>query len=168
MRLTDYWGRKWLLFWGCIFQILIQLIYIIHLDITTLHIALFLLGIKAPLSVAMGNVYLLEMVAPKHRSTFAMITATLDTSTMFWAPFVIEYGKSWWIIYWLDLGICIALILPLLFYVIESPRFLISINRYKQARLVYKRIAKINKRPMFEDRLIGEGASSRRREPTNT
>ena len=92
-----------------------------------------------------------------------MITSILDTSTMFWAPFVIEYGKSWWIIYWLDLSICVALILPLVCFIIESPRFLISVNKYPKAREVYATIAKINKRPMFSEKLVGQGGNSRRR-----
>lgn len=150
LRLTDYWGRKWLLLFGALFQILIQLIYVIHLDIVSLYVALFLLGLRAPLSVAMGNMYMLEMVAPKHRPTFAMITAMFDTSTMFWAPFVLEFGKSWWILYWLDLSLCLAVVLPLLFFIIESPRFLISVRKFKHARDVYFKIAKINKREMFK------------------
>ena len=52
------------------------------------------------------------------------------------------------------------LILPLLLFVRESPKFLVSVRRFSQAREVYSTIARMNKRPMFEEELEGEGRES--------
>ncbi len=98
---------------------------------------------------------MLEMVPPKHRALFSMITSVVDTATMFWVPFLLEYAKNWWILYWMDLSLCFLISLPNIFFILESPKFYISISQFKRARLIYAKIAQINNRPMFTEKLVG-------------
>ena len=57
---------------------------------------------------------------------------------------------------WIDFGLCVLAFVPLLLLIRESPKFLVSVKKFKEARQVYNYIAKINKTPMFISNLKGE------------
>ena len=71
-------------------------------------------------------------------------------------PLVYQFGKSWWIVVWFNLGLSLLTLFPLLFLIRESPKFYVSVSKFQEARLVYEHIAKLNKKPMFHNRLEGE------------
>ena len=59
---------------------------------------------------------------------------------------------------WFVVNICLVSLLLLLyiFYMKESPRYLISKRKFKEARAVYSFIAKVNGKPKFNHPLEGE------------
>ena len=59
MRLTDFWGRKWMIFGGLLFHILVLLIFVIDVNVYTIYIVLFCLGLKASLTVSISYLLLL-------------------------------------------------------------------------------------------------------------
>ena len=80
----------------------------------------------------------------------------MDGLSNVWLPLLYQFGKSWWILYYLNLGLAIVLIIPLILWVLESPKFLISRNRFSPARAAFAKIARWNGRPMFANPLEGE------------
>ena len=70
-----------------------------------------------------------------------------------WLPFLYEFGKNWRILYWLNIGLAFFLIIPFLLFVKESPKFLVSVKKFEEARRVYYSISALNKTPMFQNHL---------------
>ena len=141
MRLTDFVGRKWMIFSGYIAHIVIQLIYLIDFSTTSIYIAMFFFGLKTPLTTSLSYLMLLEIVGPSYRATACAINSVLDGTTNLWLPLLHQFGKSWWILYWLNIGQAFLLIIPLLIFVKESPKFLVSVKKFMQAKQVYSCIA---------------------------
>lgn len=54
------------------------------------------------------------------------------------------------------MGLALILLIPLIFLIPESPKFLMGQHRYQDARNVYERIANVNGKPMFSEKLEGE------------
>ncbi len=95
---------------------------------------MFFVGFKTPLTTSISYLLLLEIVGPEYRATICAINSFFDGFSNLWLPLLHSYGKNWWILYWLNLGQAILVILPLILFVRESPKFLISLRRYPQAR----------------------------------
>ena len=45
MRLTDYWGRKWMISMGLVLFILTLTVYLLKISTYTIYVTLFLMGI---------------------------------------------------------------------------------------------------------------------------
>ena len=86
LRITDIVGRKWLVVGGVILHILTQLIYIIHLDVTTLYLATCLLGFKAAITNLVTYLLLVEMVSPGFRAVFCALANGFDGGSNLWLP----------------------------------------------------------------------------------
>ena len=82
----------------------------------------------------------------------------MDSLTNVWLPLFYEFSNDWRILYWLNLAFTFFLALPFLLFVQESPKYLVSLKKFRQARNTYSFIAKINKKRMFLNRLEGEGS----------
>ena len=71
-RLTDLWGRKWMIFAGLISHLGILMILLIEVSPFSIVAFLFLLGLKAPLTISIVYLLLMEIVAPKSRAIMAI------------------------------------------------------------------------------------------------
>lgn len=60
---------------------------------------------------------------------------------------------------WSNLGLSLLNLPFLLFFMKESPKYFVSIKRYDKARRVFKYIARLNRKPMFRNKLQGEDRS---------
>ena len=133
-RLTDLWGRKWMIFGGLIFHIAILLILVIKVNPFTLIVFLFLLGFKAPLTISVVYLLLLEIVSPQRRAIITLFANVSESVATLILPLIFQFGKKWRILFWLNFGIATLLLLLFLFIIVESPKFLVSMRRFENAR----------------------------------
>lgn len=72
-----------------------------------------------------------------------------DPIVAIYLPLIYQFGKSWWIVIWINFG-CFVISLPLFWcFVRESPKFFVSVKKFEKARAVYNFISRINRRPKF-------------------
>ena len=109
LPLSDRWGRKRLLILGCLIQSLVLLVLLFSLNIATLYVVLFIIGFKAALGFQLGFVYFIEFLSPLRRNAYVVFLNLVDCANL-WVPAVIKFGRSWWIIYWMSLGMGLVLI----------------------------------------------------------
>ena len=153
MRLTDFWGRKWMIVGGAILHILIFLLLFIKMTSVTIYITLFFMGLESPLLISLPFLLLIEIVFPSRRALFSMIMNFFDGLSPIILPLFYDYGKNWWILYWINMGITVLGLLVLLFFVKESPKFYVSVRKFEKAKEVYSHIAKTNTKEMFTNKL---------------
>ena len=96
-----------------------------------------------------GVVLLIESISPEKRGYFSVMAASLDGLFNTFIALGYKYMQDWkrWFLF-NDIEVFLLLILIILF-VSESPRYYISRNNYTKARSVFIRMARMNKRPMF-------------------
>lgn len=126
LRVADLVGRKWLVVGGLVLHIVNQLIYIIKLNTTTLYIAIVIFGFKGAITILVSYLLLVEIVSPKFRAVFCALSNGIDGSSNAWLPLVYQFGKSFWILYWMNFILAITLLTPMIFFIPESPKFLIG------------------------------------------
>lgn len=93
---------------------------------------------------------LLELVSSKYRSFFCAAVNMVDGGSNLWLPFYFKYVDSWVYLYIANTAESFLLLILIWLLATESPRFLTTKGRFNEARKVYARIARINKRPMFD------------------
>ena len=155
LRLTDYWGRKWMILGGLILLILTLSVWLIKMSVVTIYVCLFFLGLLYPLSI-ISYMLLIESVSPDYRALAGTAINLLDSLSSIYLPLIYQFGLSWWIVYWISFGLSVFSLFPLLFFIRESPKFYVSVGKFSKAREVYQFIAKLNKKPMFSQVLEGE------------
>ena len=85
-----------------------------------------------------------------------MIMNLADGTTPGILPLFYQFAKNWWILYWANMGLTVIGLLALAFLIKESPKFYVSVRKFEKAREVYRHIAKVNRNPMFSNKLEGE------------
>ena len=115
LPLSDRWGRKWLLILGCLIQSLALLVFLFKLNVATLYVVLFIVGFKAALGFQLAFIYFIEFVSPQRRNAYVVLINLIDCANM-WSAAVIKFGRSWWIVYWMSLGMGLVLIPVLAFF----------------------------------------------------
>ena len=142
---------------GAVLYILIEVMLLVKMNYVTLYINLFVLGFDSPLLVSLPYFLLIEVVAPKKRACYNMIINIFDSSSTLVLAVLFQFGKNWWILFWLNLGLCALGLLILLFGIKESPKFYVSVRQFNKAKQIYSHIAKTNGKSMFKNKLEGEG-----------
>lgn len=94
----------------------------------------------------MGFVYCLEMIPSSKKSLIASLIMAFRSITIvpLFALYILFVSKytQWYLVMWA----CVTGILgTILIFVPESPKFLVTKKKYDQARLIFAKIAKINK-----------------------
>ena len=130
MRLTDFWGRKWMIMGGLILLVLTLSVYLVKITVSTLYATIFLFGLEAPLIESLPYLLLMESVSPKSRAFASAALSLFGSLTFAYLPLIYQFGKDWWIVYWLDMGLAILIFFPFLFFVKESPKYLVSIRKF--------------------------------------
>lgn len=149
MYLTDIWGRKWMIVGGLLLLILTLVLFLVKLTVVVVYVGFFLLGFGAGLIVLIPYLLLIESVGPEYRATTSAILNLIDSFSNFYLVVAYQFGKRWWIVFWIDLAVSLLVFFPFLFFVRESPKFYVSVGKHKKAKQVYRFIAKLNKKPMF-------------------
>ena len=127
MRLTDFWGRKCLIVAGALLYILFFLLLLFKMTVVTLYLALFFLGLESPLLVSLTFLLMTEIVRPSRRALYSMFMNVFDGLSPLTLTALYEYGKDWWILYWINMGLTVLGLLMLLLFIKESPKFYVSL-----------------------------------------
>ncbi len=148
--LSDRWGRKKLLMMSAIFFIISALGSAFAIDVTTLVLARILGGLGIGFASALSVTYISECAPPAIRgrlgSLYQLFTIFGICATFYINYFVansgshewgLELGWRWMLGYGTIPGI---IFLFLLFFIPESPRFLIQKGKDKEAFHILKRI----------------------------
>ena len=144
---------------GLLVFILILLLSILKMSIETIYISLFMIGVSGTLLYLIPYLLLIESVSPDYRSAISGILPLFDDLSLIYLPILYEFTQSWRIIYYLNLVLTAIALLPIIYFIRESPKFLVSDGKFKQAKEVYKFIANVNKQRMFPNQLEGESKS---------
>ena len=155
MTLSDYTGRKVILLSGLAIQAFLNILILSFPWFNFLFIYEFFLGMKMPMSCHMSFMLLGEFISEKHRSVFSTLNNAFDGLNNIWISLYLYYVGVWQ--YWyigniVELCVIFTLILLL---IPESPRNLLARKKFAAARKVYKRIATLNRRPMFSAKFPG-------------
>ena len=59
LRLTDFWGRKWMVILGLILWLLTHIFYVVKMSVATVYASLFLFGFGAPLTLSISFLLLI-------------------------------------------------------------------------------------------------------------
>ena len=129
---------------GAVLYILVELMLLVKMNYVTLYINLFVLGFDSPLILSLSYLLLIEVVAPNRRACYNTIINIFDGCSTLTLAFLFQFGKNWWILFWLNLGLCVFGLLVLLFSLKESPKFYVSVRSFNKARQIYCHIAKTN------------------------
>ena len=104
---------------------------------------------------------LMEQVEEGVRPYFSLLINGFDGLGNTFLALVYLYIGNWYPWFAVNIGLVSLCLLVYIFYMKESPRYLISKRKFKEARKVYSFIAKVNGKPKFYHLLEGEiGTSS--------
>ena len=140
----DKWGRKWGMFIGAAIVVagtVIQGLSEIHQSLPQFMFGSAVLGFGVTITSAAGPMYVVEVSHPAHRgvvtalyNTFWFVGAIVASSASRGAMAQHPTGTSSWLIpVWLQL-LFSGLIVTLVFFLPESPRWLYVNNRYNDAK----------------------------------
>jgi len=126
-------------------------------DIKILMLFMFLAGFGFSGFETLAYVYNSEVSGQRYR-TFSVVTLAfvfagtqLITSTLF------NSMGTWRKTFLVIIGIpALVSLIPILIWIYETPRWLISKHQYAKAREILNKICHVNNRPEFKARLIGE------------
>ena len=125
-------------------------------NILTMITIFFCFGLLSPIRLQVGFVYLMECMPTRYQSAATTAYFELDAIMYIVATFYFwKISKEWF--WYCFIGyvwqfICIVC----LFLIPESPRFLVSSGRMKEARKAFEKIAWWNRKEMEWDESLGE------------
>lgn len=140
----DKWGRKWGMFIGAAVVVagtIVQGLSEIHQSLPQFMFGRCVLGFGVTITSAAGPMYVVEVSHPAHRgvvtalyNTFWFVGAVVASAASRGAISAHPEGTSSWLIpVWLQL-LFSGLIVTLVFFLPESPRWLYVNNRYNEAK----------------------------------
>ncbi|CDW81098.1 solute carrier family member 5 [Stylonychia lemnae] len=142
--LGDIWGRATTYRFSMTLSILSNLLMVISYDLYLLYASLFLFGIASAGRSSVGHIWLMEHLPSDSQVYYATISRFLEATAPIITSFVFEYGDiDWRHIYYCTLGVSFFCLLGS-FFIPESPKYLISLNRVIEAKRNIKKIAKFN------------------------
>ena len=120
------------MFAGVISHILINIILLVKVNIATIYAYLSLIGFNASLNSHCAYLLLLEIVGPNYRSLYCALLNGLDGGAAnVLLPLFYLFLKNWYYLLYFHIAYAAALVLPIWFFIPESPKFLISKQRFK-------------------------------------
>ena len=118
-----------------------------------LYVYMSLLGVRAPMASHVVSVMNYEYGVTKIRGYLTATTTLLDNLTGILLSIFFYYVGDWRILFWFNLALVITCFVIIFALIPESPRFYMAVGQYDRAREVFKTLAKVNKREMFEGNL---------------
>lgn len=115
-----------------------------------------LIGIRIPMASHVPYMLLMEFVSPAYRSWFSAMVNGIDGFANLFIALGFKYLQDWHMWFLInDIEVGIIFLLAL-FWLPESPRYLISQKEFEKARNVIAKVAATNNKPMIEAKLEGE------------
>ena len=150
LRLTDIYGRKKFILAGHAAHLAITTLLLTIRNEINLFVFLFLIGLHTGMTGLCAYLLLLEIVSAKYRPFFSAAVNAVDGTTNIWLPFYYKYVNTWEYLFIANMVESFLLLILIWALATESPRFLVTTRRFSLARKAYARIARVNKRPMFD------------------
>lgn len=144
MWLIDWYGRIWHIFFGCLGVVIGTVVTGTATNLSTFIGGRFLLSFFATLTTTAAPLYLVEMSPASARATIAgtfntfyYVGSILATSSVYGChKYLADQGDlDWRIPIWLQ-AVCAGLVLLVIKFFPESPRYLILIDKYEEARRI--------------------------------
>ena len=144
-RLSDIHGRKKMYIISMSGLFLLYLATLFSRNLVLTIVIMFFFGGVSVGRASIGFLYLMEFIPLKQQTVVGTFLQVFNSATTITACFYFVYISKYWL--WFQMvGCAINLIVVIcLFYVPESPKYLISKNRFDDARKALAAIAKINK-----------------------
>lgn len=160
VNLSDMYGRK---IWTRTSYILHTISFALIIFISNLYsryVCIFLCGFVGAVRWSVSYTTGCEFLLKKHQIYSSAITQMINAWVpMFLAIYFWKITKHWIYFYYFTLSICIINCI-LVFYIPESPRWLVSQERYKDAKDSLNEVAKINSKPMLQYDVINQDNKS--------
>eukprot|EP00347_Sterkiella_histriomuscorum_P011808 403371019 len=153
-RLADIYGRKKPYIFGLILYSITAIIYPFSTSLNLNYLLIFLGGISESGRYYVGFVYLQELMPKSHQTLVGLnIFLAHAFAKLFYDFYFYQITKNW--IYLSYSSIAMVLIcLICMYWIPESPKFLISSNQKQRAKQSFDQIAQINGvRNTFEEQL---------------
>lgn len=110
------------------------------------YVFLFAVGIFSCFRLNIGFIYGNEIIPRKYTKTVGSLYNTLDAGTMIMTALYFNYiSKAW--VYLATFFFCISMVsLVLSLFLPESPKYLVAKGDFKNAKMIYNEIARVNNR----------------------
>ena len=133
LRLSDFWGRKRLVVGGLFLFILTLVLFLCKISPVTIYFSLFMLGIASQLLMTISFLLLFESVSSDYRSAVSSFLPFFNDLSLIFLPLLNQVMTNWRVIYWTSIGLALSMLLPLICFIKESPKFLASVGKFEQA-----------------------------------
>jgi len=141
--LSDYIGRAILIKVSMIIRSIVLLILILFPHKYMAISILFVIGILNPLHSSIPYILISEYVSKNEKDGYQTLMFMFESFSGILATLFFFFLQDWWI--FLILNLIYGLVFTIFQYkLLESPRFLVSQNKYSEVRKVMKKIAKTN------------------------
>lgn len=149
--LADQAGRKTVFYLGVILHILLVATSFVTYDLGFFYALVFFMGLEQTARFMLGYIYLSEFCAEKtQRPLVTTVANLLVACTGILCAFYFKWISKSWLPFEIVGLLMAAVSLCSVFFMPESPRWLIAKGKYKRALGVYKQIARTNGR-VFTD-----------------
>lgn len=160
LSVADIFGRRPVIFLNFFLCFLMNwALVFINTTYVEIYVWMFFSGLSNPGASTMCYVAMSEMVGPSQRATFGALLFISDLINMWTTPLLFYFFDSW-TYYPMFFGIVQFFLFFLLPFIPETPRFLVTKRKFPEARVVYKKIAQVNRKEMFTQLLEGESNST--------
>ena len=144
-RLADIYGRKWpvLISIGLQLPIILAACLSTSLDFTIA--VYFFFGMMAVGRANLSYLLLMELIPEANRTVVGTMIFILDSCTLILSSFILRFvTKQWYPFQIFTMSINLVALIGM-FFIPESPRFLVEAKRYNEARAVISLISRVNK-----------------------
>ena len=149
MTLADYVGRRPIVIAGLILHMVINISVLFVRNFAFLFVYIGLMGLRTPMASHINYMALMEQVEEGVRPYFSLTNNGFDGLGNTIVALVYCFLGYWFPWFIADTAAVAVLFLLQLFFMQESPRYLMARKKFKRARSVYNFISKVNQRPMF-------------------
>ena len=144
-RMGDIYGRRWPYLISMGISLLVYLALILSTNINLTTVMFLLLGLTTPAKSNVCYIYLLEFIPKKWQTAVGTALLFGDGSTMIFLSLYFRFiSKDWLWFQVFALSLTAAAFLVTLFAP-ESPKYLYSYKRYKEARKALQVVARFNR-----------------------
>ncbi|XP_053686438.1 beta-alanine transporter [Sabethes cyaneus] len=145
--MQDYWGRKSSFFIYLLIEIIACALGVLTQNYGQWIVTRFIVGLTVPAILSSPYVLAIELVEPSKRDFCTIVSNIAYSIGLILLAGVVHIFRGW-------KALSLAVSLPFFslftfyYFIPESPRWLISRNRFKEAAMVMKNMARINGKPI--------------------
>jgi len=154
--LADNFGRKKVMIYSLFLGATSIIIIGLTKNIDVLIVGLFISGFFLNGYENICLVYVTEISANRFRNFSSVILMTVWAISQIFFAILAHRVHNWRILILIFIGIPLFIsVIPMIYYLDETPRHLVAVNEYEKAREVLKKISLFNLRPPFRFNLLG-------------